>query len=86
MERITVSGPDGGWTIPEGRQEEAARRLAAFENAAQRLACRHGELAGRMEQLKAEGRQKSAQFREAFGEKLMIQNLMQLWETYGVKE
>ena len=46
MERITVSGPDGGWTIPEGRQEEAARRLAAFENAAQRLARRHGELAG----------------------------------------
>lgn len=85
MERITVPGPNGSYLIPEGRQAEAARRLAAFENAYQRLTDRRTELAGRMETLRAQGKQKTAQFREAFGEKLTIQNLLQLWETYGVR-
>ncbi|HIT32289.1 MAG TPA: hypothetical protein IAC25_05630 [Candidatus Enterenecus stercoripullorum] len=85
MNRITQPGPQGTWVIPEGREMEAAQRLAAFETARQRLTERQWELAGRMEELKAQGKQKTAQFREAFGEKLTIQNLLQLWETYGVR-
>ena len=42
------------------------------------------ELAGRMEALKAQGKQKTAQFRELFAEKLTIQNTLTLWETYGI--
>ena len=38
-----------------------------------------------MEALKAQGKQKTAQFRELFGEKLMNQNTLALWETYGVR-
>ena len=38
-----------------------------------------------MEALKAQGKQKSAQFRELFAEKLTIQNTLTLWETYGIK-
>lgn len=86
MDRITQPGPAGSWVIPEGRQGEAARRLAAFESAYQSLIHRWQELAVRMEGLKADGRQKSAQFRECFGEKLAIQNLLQLWDTYGVNK
>lgn len=83
MERITQRGPQGEWVIPVGREREAARRLAGFEQAHQRLAQRREELARRMDGLKAQGKEKTAQFREAFGEKLAIQNLLQLWETYG---
>ena len=35
--------------------------------------------------MKAQGRQKSAQFRELLGEKLTIQNMLSLWETYGIR-
>ena len=80
-----MPGPDGSYQIPDGMEGKAAGRLAAFENAFQRLTQRQRELAARMEELKAQGKQKTAQFREAFGEKLMVQNLLQLWETYGVK-
>lgn len=83
MDRIAIPGPEGSWVIPEG-QEAAARRLAAFERAYQRLTDRREELAGRMEALKAQGKQKTVQFRELFGEKLTIQQLLQLWETCGV--
>ena len=78
MERITVPGPDGGFSVPAGLEQEAA------EDAYERLTARRSELAGRMEALKAQGKQKTAQFRELFAEKLTIQNTLTLWETYGI--
>ena len=79
MERITVPGPDGGFSVPAGLEQEAA------EDAHGRLLARQEELAGRMEALKAQGKQKTAQFRELFAEKLTIQNTLMLWETYGIQ-
>ena len=63
--------------------ESAAARLAAFEDAYERLMARQQEIVTRMEALKSQGKQKTAQFRELFGEKLMNQNTLTLWETYG---
>ena len=65
-------------------QEAAAERLGRYEDAHGRLLARQEELAGRMEALKAQGKQKTAQFRELFAEKLTIQNTLTLWETYGI--
>lgn len=84
MERITVPGPDGGFSVPAGLEQEAAERLGRYEDAHGRLLARQEELAGRMEALKAQGKQKTAQFRELFPEKLTIQNTLTLWETYGI--
>ena len=84
MERITVPGPDGGFSVPAGLEQEAAERLGRYEDAYERLTARRSELAGRMEALKAQGKQKTAQLRELFAEKLTIQNTLTLWETYGI--
>ena len=84
MERITVPGPDGGFSVPAGLEREAAERLGRYEDAHGRLLARQEELAGRMEALKAQGKQKTAQFRELVAEKLTIQNTLTLWETYGI--
>ena len=84
MERITVPGPDGGFSVPAGLEQEAAERLGRYEDAHGRLLARQEELAGRMEALSAQGKQKTAQFRELFAEKLTIQNTLTLWETYGI--
>ena len=84
MERITVPGPDGGFSVPAGLEREAAERLGRYEDAHGRLLARQEELAGRMEALKAQGKHKTAQFRELFAEKLTIQNTLTLWETYGI--
>ena len=81
MERITVPGPDGGFSVPAGLEQEAAERLGRYEDAHGHLLARQEELAGRME---AQGKQKTAQFRELFAEKLTIQNTLTLWETYGI--
>ena len=84
MERITVPGPDSESPVPAGLEQEAAERLGRYEDAYERLTARRSELAGRMEALKAQGKQKTAQFRELFAEKLTIQNTLTLWETYGI--
>ena len=84
MERITVPGPDGGFSVPAGLEQEAAERLGRYEDGHGRLLARQEELAGRMEALKAQGKQKTAQFREFFAEKLTILNTLTLWETYGI--
>ena len=84
MERITVPGPDGGFSVPAGLEQEAAERLGRYEDAHGRLLARQEELAGRMEALKAQGKQKTAQLRELFAEKLTIQYTLTLWETYGI--
>ena len=85
MERITIRGPAGGYTIPARRGEGTVQRLAAFENAYERLTARQAEIPVKMEELKARGKQKSVQFRELFGEKLVNQNILTLWATYGVR-
>ena len=85
MARITRKDPSGVWRIPPELDEAAAARLAAFEDAYERLTARQGEISAKMEALKAQGKQKTAQFRELFGEKLMNQNTLALWETYGVR-
>ena len=54
MERITVPGPDGGFSVPAGLEQEAAERLGRYEDAYERLTARRSELAGRMEALKAQ--------------------------------
>lgn len=85
MERITKKNSAGSWVIPAEEMESAAARLAAFEDAYERLMARQQEIVTRMEALKSQGKQKTAQFRELFGEKLMNQNTLTLWETYGVR-
>jgi hypothetical protein len=83
-DRITEKDAAGAWVIPPERAEEAALRLAAFENACEHLLARQAEITQRMELLKAQGKQKSVQFRELFGEKLVNQNMLALWESHGV--
>ncbi|WP_300295006.1 hypothetical protein [uncultured Intestinimonas sp.] len=85
MERLTTPGPGGSYALPPGGEVAAIRRLGQFEDAYERLRARHAEIAERMEAMKAQGRQKSAQFRELLGEKLTIQNMLSLWETYGIR-
>ena len=83
MERITVPGPDGGFSVPAGLEREAAERLGRYEDAHGRLLARQEELAGRMEALKAQGKQKTAQFRELSPATPPIPNPRPRWDPSG---
>ncbi len=84
MERLTQR-TERGWQVEEGRLEEAVERLARFEDVYQSLVEEQAQLAAKMEPLKAAGRQKSAQFREMLGKKLVNQQLLIRLEFAGIR-
>ena len=93
MKRLTAKTPEG-WVIPReelvpldgGMGGPAARRLAAFEEMAQRLLNQQGELSARLEGLRREGKTKTDQFRELMGKKLMNTQMLSFLQAYGLLE
>ena len=93
MKRLTAKTPEG-WVIPReelvpldgGMGGPAARRLAAFEEMAQRLLDQQGELSARLEGLRREGKTKTVQFQELMGKKLMNIQTLSLHQAYGLLE
>lgn len=61
-------------------------RLAAFERMLEDVRRQYEELTARLEQLKAEGKTKSATFRQYLGNKLTCQYMLSLYREYGLLE
>ncbi len=59
-------------------------RLAAFEQMLADAQRNYDELTARLERLKAEGKTKSATFRQYLGNKMTYQYLLSLYGDYGL--
>ena len=59
-------------------REEKFEKMLAF------VQQRYADTLQRMEQLKAEDKTKSATFRQLMGDKLMYQNILMLYNLYGL--
>lgn len=59
-------------------------RLAAFERMLADVQHSYDELTARLEQLKAEGKSKSATFRQYLGNKMTCQYVLSLYRDYGL--
>lgn len=60
------------------------KRLAAFERMLDDVRRQYAELTARLEQLKAEGKTKSATFRQYLGNKMTCQYVLSLYKGYGL--
>lgn len=60
------------------------KRLAAFERMLADVQRNYGELTARLEQLKGEGKTKSATFRQYLGNKMTCQYILSLYREYGL--
>ena len=63
---------------------EQQTRLAAFERMLDDVRHQYAELTARLEQLKAEGKTKSATFRQYLGNKMTCQYVLSLYRDYGL--
>ena len=63
---------------------EQQTRLAAFERMLDDVRRQYAELTARLEQLKAEGKTKSATFRQYLGNKMTCQYVLSLYRDYGL--
>lgn len=61
-------------------------RLEAFEKMLGAVQENYKTTAEKMEVLKAEGKVKSATYRQLMGNKLMYQNMLNLYKLYGLME
>lgn len=61
-----------------------AERLAAFEKMLADVQANHAQLVARLDALKAEGKSKSATFRQYLGNKMTCQYILSLYEDYGL--
>ena len=62
------------------------QRLAAFEKMLSAIEENYAGIVSKMETLKAQGREKSATYRQLMGNKLMYKDMLSLYELYGLKE
>ena len=62
------------------------KRLAAFERMLAAIEENYAGIISKMEALKAQGREKSATYRQLMGNKLMYHEMLFLYEWYGIKE
>ncbi len=61
-------------------------RLAAFEKMLADVQANYAGLVSRLDELKAEGREKSATFRQYLGNKMTCQYMLSVYREYGLIE
>lgn len=72
----------GGWKqMVQGNVES---RLEAFEKMLAAVQENYDRADCKMKQLKAEGREKSATYRQMMGSKLQYQNMLSMYRLYGL--
>lgn len=65
-------------------QTPAEKRLAAFEAMLAAVLENYHTTTEKMRQLKAAGREKSATYRQLMGNRLQYQNMLSLYQVYGL--
>lgn len=63
---------------------EGQERLEAFEKMLQAVKENYKTADSKMKQLKAEGKEKTATYRQLMGNKLQYQNMLSLYKIYGL--
>lgn len=61
-------------------------RLEAFEKMLSAVQESYTSTTEKMEQLKSQGKTKSATYRQLMGNKMMYQNMLSLYQIYGILE
>lgn len=61
-------------------------RLEAFEKMLADIEKNYADMQQKMDTLKAQGKEKSATYRQLMGNKLVYRQLLSMYELYGLKE
>lgn len=70
--------------MAEMKQMDMENRLAAFEKMLAAVQANYESTVSKMVQLKAAGKEKSATYRQLMGNKLELQNMLSMYQIYGL--
>ena len=65
---------------------DSDKRLAAFEKMLRSVKEQYDSADERMKQLKAEGKEKTATYRQLMGNKMQLQNILSIYKVYDLVE
>lgn len=65
---------------------EQMERLEAFERMMADVSSQHAQTVEKMQALKAQGKERSATYRQLMGEKLQLARILGLYRLYGLTE
>ena len=65
---------------------DKSERLAAFEKMLADIEKNYADMQQKMDALKAQGKEKSATYRQLMGNKLMYKQMLFMYELYGLKD
>ena len=86
MKRLTVMKEDH-WILNEGVElKDAIELLAKFEEFHAKMLASQGEIVEELAKLRAEGKEKTVQYRELFTKKLLTNNVLAFLRYHGIKE
>ena len=83
MRRLTIKNGKE-FAVPESGIPEAMSRLAAFEDIYEDLANSIAAIQAELGKLKAAGKEKTVRYKELFGQKLVNNRIMDLFERHGI--
>lgn len=92
MTRLTIKDPDGSCRLPadsitidaHGITGSAVDRLSRFENLYEFVTAEQDRITQKMDDLRADGKDKTVQFRELFGNKMLLASLQTYFQTFGI--
>ena len=81
------NGSHGRPDDPSGQEDILEKkRLESFEKMLAAVEKEYQDIQGKMEDLKAKGRVKSATYQQLMGRKMMFQNMLSLYDLYDLRE
>lgn len=81
------NGSHGRSGDPSGQEDILEKkRLESFERMLAAVEKEYQDIQGKMEDLKAKGRVKSATYQQLMGRKMMFQNMLSLYDLYDLRE
>lgn len=86
MKRLTVR-KDDQWELIVGVElNDAIERLAEYEEFQAKMLASQAEIVEELAKLRAEGKEKTVQYRELFTKKLLTNNVLAFLRYHGIKE
>ena len=86
MKRLTVN-KDDQWLLNEGVDaNDAIERLAKYEEFQAKMIDSQSDIVEELARLRAEGKEKTVQYRELFTKKLLTNNVLAFLRYHGIKE
>ena len=83
MERLTVLGMDGRYSVTDDEINSAIQKLGLFEDAYDDLIASIERIPSELEEMRVQGKEKTVRYKETVAQKLINNSILAFFERHG---